>query len=157
MTNGKLSWPNFPRKVIRLFAKIGISLLSVAYRVFYQMLLTRIQEDVQKRLQQEEAGYRRGRRTTEQIFILRNILEQSAEWQTPLHIDFTEAFDSVRSTGTFLGTMALLTTSSTPYKSFDGSTCCVVQNSRASDHSTVETGIKQGCVMSGFLFNIIVK
>ena len=58
------------------------------------------------------------------------------------------------STGTFLGIMALLTTSSTSYKSFDGSTCCVVENSRTSDHSTVETRIKQGCVISGLCLDI---
>lgn len=79
MNDGKLSWPKFPREVIHLFATVGISLLSVANRVFYQMFLTRIHEGVEKRLQQEEAGYGRGRRTTEQILILRNIGEQSAE------------------------------------------------------------------------------
>jgi len=36
--------------------------------------------------------------TTEQIFILRNILEQCAEWNSNLYIlfiDFEKAFDSV--------------------------------------------------------------
>ena len=39
---------------------------------------------------------------------------------------------------------------------YDGSTCCVVENRRTSDWFPVETGVKQGCVMSGFLFNIII-
>lgn len=38
----------------------------------------------------------------------------------------------------------------------DGSTCCVVENGRTSDWFALEKGVKQGCVMSGFLFNIII-
>ena len=51
-----------------------------------------------KRLKAEQAGFRQGRNTTEQIFILPNIIEQSYEWQTPLvinFIDFEKAFDSL--------------------------------------------------------------
>ena len=58
-----------------------------------------MQEGVEKKLRQEQVAYQWGRGTTEQIFILRNILEKSAEWQTPLYIgfiDFKKAFDSVR-------------------------------------------------------------
>ena len=36
--------------------------------------------------------------TTEQIFLLRNIIEQSIEWQSSIYInfvDFEKAFDSV--------------------------------------------------------------
>jgi len=87
------------------------------------MLLMRMQDGVQKKLRQEQAAYWRGRGTTEQIFILRNILEQSAEWQTPLYIgfiDFKKAFDSVRrdKRRIFSGIMEFLTTLLTSYKSF---------------------------------------
>jgi len=54
------------------------------------MLLLRMQEGVEKRLRQEQDAYCRGRGSTEQIFILRNILEQSAEWQTPLYSGFMD-------------------------------------------------------------------
>ena len=49
-------------------------------------------------MRDEQAGFRRGRNTAEQIFILRNIIEQVAEWQTMLHVtfvDFEKAFGSV--------------------------------------------------------------
>ena len=51
-----------------------------------------------KRLRKEQAGYRQGRGTTEQVFILRNIIEQENESQTTIYlnfIDFEKAFDSV--------------------------------------------------------------
>ena len=53
---------------------------------------------VDKRLRAEQAGSRQRRSTTEQIFILGNIIEQSYECQTPLvinFIDFEKAFDSL--------------------------------------------------------------
>ena len=140
----------------------GISLLSVPYKVFCRMLLMRMQEGVEKKLRQEQAAFRTGRGTTEQIFILRNILEQSAEWQTPLYIgfiDFKKAFDSVRRDKLW----NILRHYGIPdnfvdiiQELYDGSTSCVVDNGRTSDWFPVETGVKQGCVMSGFLFNIII-
>ncbi|KAL9987722.1 hypothetical protein ACROYT_G002072 [Oculina patagonica] len=139
----------------------GISLLSVPYKVFCRMPLARLQEGVEKRLRQEQAAYRRGRGTTEQIFILSNTLEQSAEWQTPLYIgfiDFKKAFDSARRhrllnilkhygiPDNFVNIICEL---------YDGSTCCVVERGQTSDWFPVEAGVKQGCVMSVF-FNIII-
>ena len=50
-----------------------------------------------KNLRQEQAGFRKGRGTIEQIYILRNIIEQSVEWQASLYVnfvDFQKAFDS---------------------------------------------------------------
>ena len=44
------------------------------------------------------AGFRKGRGCTDQIFVLRNIIEQCSEWQRELYInfvDFQKAFDSL--------------------------------------------------------------
>ena len=46
----------------------------------------------------EQAGYRNGRGTKEQVFVLWNILEQVNEWQSTLYlgfVDFEKTFDSV--------------------------------------------------------------
>ena len=50
------------------------------------------------KLRNEQEGYRQGRNTTEQIFVLRNIIEQVIEWNSNLYIcfvDFEKAFNSV--------------------------------------------------------------
>ena len=140
---GKVSWPKFPRKVISLVGTVEDDILT--FRLGFRKKSRRGYS--KKRLATEEKGgqlkrFRSGKGPCTSV---------SSISRRPLIVQ------EERSTGTFLGIMALLTTSSTPYKSFDGSTCCVVENSRISDHSTVETRIKQGCVMSGFLFNIIVN
>ena len=55
--------------------------------------------DLDKKLRKEQAGFRSKRSTKEQIFIVRNILEQANEWMTSLYVqyfvDSEKAFDSV--------------------------------------------------------------
>ena len=76
----------------------GVTLLSVPGKIFGKVLINRIKDGVDKELRNEQAGFREGRSTVEQLFILRNIIEQSVKWQAGLHInfvDFEKAFDSV--------------------------------------------------------------
>ena len=51
-----------------------------------------------KKLRKEQAGLGSGKSTKEQIFVLRNINEQSVEWNARLcicFIDYKKVFDSV--------------------------------------------------------------
>ena len=76
----------------------GITLLSIPGKVFCSVLLQRLKEEVDNILREEQAGFRKGRSCSEQIFSLRNIIEQCQELQTPLMInliDFKKAFDSI--------------------------------------------------------------
>ncbi|KAJ8378366.1 hypothetical protein AAFF_G00243240 [Aldrovandia affinis] len=53
---------------------------------------------VDPQLQDQQAGFRKGRSCTDQIATLRIILEQSLEWNSPLvvnFIDYEKAFDSL--------------------------------------------------------------
>ncbi|XP_061879946.1 craniofacial development protein 2-like [Entelurus aequoreus] len=62
------------------------------------VLLQRLKDEVDNILREEQAGFRKGRSCAEQIFTLRNIIEQCQELQTPLiinYIDFKKAFDSI--------------------------------------------------------------
>ena len=76
----------------------GITLTYVPSKVFGRVLIDRIRDGVNSKLRDEQAGFRSGRGTAEQIFILRNIIEQVVEWQATLYIafvDFEKAFDSM--------------------------------------------------------------
>ena len=76
----------------------GITLPVIASKVLGKILIERLKSGTNKRLRAEQAGFRQGRSTTEQIFILHNIIEQSCEWQAPLIVNFTDfkkAFDSL--------------------------------------------------------------
>ena len=63
-----------------------------------RIIVNKMKDAVDRILRCEQAGFRQGRSTNEQIFILRNIIEQSIEWQSSLYInfvDYTKAFDSI--------------------------------------------------------------
>ena len=55
----------------------GIMLLSVKYKVLSQVILNRLTTTVDPLLRKEQAGFRRGRGCADQIFTLRQIVEQN--------------------------------------------------------------------------------
>ena len=140
----------------------GLTLLPVAAKVFGKVIITRIGDAVDTRLRQGQAGFRRGRGTVEQIFILRNIIEQVIEWNANLYVcfvDFEKAFDSI-DRGILWGIMGeygipskLITMVKAMYEQ---SKCAVVDGSGSYDWFDVRTGVKQGCCMSGFLFLLVI-
>ena len=76
----------------------GITLLSIVAKILGKIIIDRIRDRVDCRLRKEQAGYRKGRGTTEQVFILSTIIEQVNQWQATLYlnfIDFGKAFDSI--------------------------------------------------------------
>ena len=58
----------------------GITLLSVPIKIFCKVVRQRITQAVDDILRNEQAGFRKGCGCTDQIFTLRNILEQCTEW-----------------------------------------------------------------------------
>ena len=137
-------------------------LLVIASKVLGKILIERLKNGADKRLRAEQAGFKQGRSTTEQIFILRNIIEQSYEWQTPLvinFIDFEKAFDSLHQPSLW----DIMKAYGIPAKIiriiqllYQESECAVLDNGQTSEWFKAETGVKQGCVMSGFLFLLAV-
>ena len=135
-----------------------VTLLPVISKIFCRMMLERIKIGIDKKLRKEQAGFRLKRSTTEQIFMLRNILEQANEWRAGLYIhfvDFEKAFDSVpreslwnimRSHG-IPGEMVRVIADI--YEDFE---CAVIDGSETSDWFKIKSGVKQGRAMSGFLF-----
>ena len=55
----------------------GITLLSVVGKILGRIIIDRVRNGVDKSLRMEQARYRRGRSTTEHVFVLRNIIEQA--------------------------------------------------------------------------------
>ena len=76
----------------------GITLISIPSKILEHILIERIKKGLEEKLRPEQADFRSGRRTSDQIFILKNIIEQCQKWQAPLYmnfVDFEKAFDSV--------------------------------------------------------------
>lgn len=69
-------------------------------KVFNRILLNRMKGPVDAQFRDQQAGFRKDRSCIDQIAMLRIIVEQSLEWNSPLYINFLgyeKAFDSVDS------------------------------------------------------------
>ena len=140
----------------------GITLMSLAAKVMGKVMIRRISGGVDARLRKEQAGFRKGRSTIEQIFVLRNIVEQAVEWNSSLYVcfvDYEKAFDSVHRKTLW----KIMESYGIPSKlvrmvnaMYDGSQCAVVEGTGQTDWFDVKSGVKQGCNMSGFLFLLVI-
>ena len=75
-----------------------ISLISHPSKVMLKIILNRLQPQAEEIIAEEQAGFRAGRSTTEQIFNLRILCEKYLQHQQNLYhvfIDFKKAFDRV--------------------------------------------------------------
>ena len=75
-----------------------ISLISHPSKVMLKIILNRLKPQAEKIIAEEQAGFRAGRSTTEQIFNLRILCEKYLQRQQDLYhvfIDFKKAFDRV--------------------------------------------------------------
>jgi hypothetical protein len=74
----------------------GISLLSTAYKILSNILLTRLSPYVNEIIGDHQCGFRRNRSTMDQVFYIRQILERKWEYNGKVHqlfIDFKKAYD----------------------------------------------------------------
>jgi hypothetical protein len=140
----------------------GITLLSNPGKVFNRVMLERMKEAVDKHLRDQQAGFRKNRSCTDQIATLRIIIEQSLEWNSSLwvnFIDYEKAFDSVdrptlwkilRHYGIPQKIVTLIE------KMYDGTSCKVLNDGQLTEGFEIRTGVRQGCLLSPFLFIIAV-
>ena len=136
----------------------GITLLSIPGKVFNTVILNRIKDAVDNTLRDEQAGFRKNRSCTDQIAALRIIIEQSHEWKSPLiinFIDYETAFDSIDRATLWkimrhYGIPQKLVT--LVEKMYDGTTCRILNEGQLTDSFEIKTGVKQGCLLSPFLF-----
>ena len=75
-----------------------LSLISHPSKVMLKIILNRLQAQAEEIIAEEQAGFRAGRSTTEQIFNLRILCEKYLQHQQNLYhvlTDFKKAFDRV--------------------------------------------------------------
>src|SRR3984885_14979139 len=76
----------------------GITLLSVPGKVLCRIIFNRMRASMEKILNEDQAGFRKERGCIDHIFVMRNIIEQSLEWNATVYlhfVDFERAFDSI--------------------------------------------------------------
>ena len=126
-----------------------------------KVILNRLKPQAEKIIAEEQAGFRAGRSTTEQIFNLRILCEKYLQHQQDLYhvfIDFKKAFDRVWHAALW-ATMKKYSISTNLIhvikNLYNKATSAVLFNGSIGDW--FRTTVRQGCLLSPTLFNIFLE
>ncbi|KAI0221682.1 hypothetical protein LSAT2_027035 [Lamellibrachia satsuma] len=140
-----------------------ISLISHPSKVMLKILLNRLKPQAEEIIAEEQAGFRAGLSTIEQIFNLRILCEKHLQHQQSLYhvfIDFKKAFDKVWHAALW-ATMRKYNIGSKLVRTiehlYDNATSAVTFNSSIGDWFRTTVGVRQGCLLSPTLFNIFLE
>jgi hypothetical protein len=140
----------------------GVNLLNVTYKILTGIINGRIMQVTEQRIGEYQCGFQRGRSTTDQIFVVRQIIEEHYEHGSDLHllfIDHKSVFDSINRRKLVesmhrigipkkLVNLARLTLTETYAK-------VKIENELGREFK-YNSGVKQGDGLSTTLFNIIL-
>ena len=140
----------------------GITLLDIAGKVFFTIMLLRVKDELDDKMRDNQAGFRKGRSCQDQIFSLNQIIEKCLDQQLPFlinFIDFKAAFDSVHRPSLW----EILKIYGIPTKilnivqnSYKDTTCAVRSEGSLSSWFKIITGVRQGDIWSPMLFGIAI-
>ena len=140
-----------------------ISLISHVSKVMLKILLNRLTPQAEMIIAEEQAGFRPGRSTTEQIFSLRILCERYLQHQQDLFhvfVDFKKAFDRVWHAALW-STMKLYNINANLIKVIESlyskATSAVYYNGSIGEWFRTTVGVRQGCLLSPTLFNIFLE
>ena len=140
-----------------------ISLICHASKILLKIIQNRIKSKAESILAEEQAGFRSGRSTAEQIFNLRVLTEKYLEHNTDLYhnfIDFRKAFDRVWQEGLW-AVMRDFSFEDDMVELIEGlykEACSAVIHKEAIGRFFKTTvGVRQGCPLSPVLFNIFLE
>ena len=136
--------------------------MSIVAKVLGRVLIKSIVAGTDAESRGEQAGFRKGRNSTEKNFVLRNSIEQVAEWNSSLYLCFVgyeKAFHSIHRNTLW----KIMRCYGIPTKivklarvMYTNCACAVVDGDGRTDWFEVKSAVKQGCNMSGFLFLLVI-
>ena len=138
-------------------------MLSHAGKIFALILQRRMLKKTEEILSESQAGFRPGRSTVDQLFTLRQVAEKHLEKNKSLfccYIDYEKAFDSIWQEGLwkamkFFGySNKCICLLQALYKT---SSSAVRVNGELTEWFQTTVGVRQGCVLSPQLFNILLE
>ena len=167
-------WPTpWTQSVVITLAKNGnlqlcrnystISLISHPRKVVLKIILNCLKPEAEKIIAEEQAGFRQGRSTTEQIFNLRILCERYFQHQQDLYhvfIDFKKAFDR-EGHAALWATIGLYNINTNLISAiqnlYDRATSEDCFNGSTGGWFRTTVGVRQGCLLTPTLFNIFLE
>ncbi len=140
----------------------GITLLSVLGKLYTAILNERVNKWIEMRgiLVKEQAGFRKNRSTVDQLFILTELIKNRRGETYVCFIDIQKAYDRVWRDGLWEKlyeygmTGKMWRVLRNIYDSVESS---VLVNDRQSRFFSIDTGLRQGCLLSPILFAIYIN
>ncbi len=140
----------------------GITLLSVLGKLYTAILNERVTKWIEMRgiLVEEQAGFRKNRSTVDQLFILTEMIKNRRGETYVCFIDIQKAYDRVWRDGLWEKlyeygmTGKMWRVLRNIYDSVESS---VLVNDRQSRFFSIDTGLRQGCLLSPILFAIYIN
>ena len=140
-----------------------ISLISHCSKIMLKIIQRRLEPYLERELRKEQAGFRKGRGCRDHISNLRRIMETTREFQHNViicFIDYSKAFDCVdhktlwntlRDMGIPEHLIVLLN------NLYNEQQASVRTEFGDSEHLKIEKGVRQGCILSPYLFNLYAE
>ena len=141
----------------------GIMLLNTAYKVFSNLLYDRLQPYAEQIIGDYQAGFRKGKSTSDQIHTLRQIMEKMTERQIDTYyifIDFKAAYDSItrKEIYNIMKEFGIPNKLRSLVKATQNKVRCKVKTPMGtSDIFYTQRGIRQGDALSCMIFNIVLE
>ena len=138
----------------------GISLLSIPGKVYGRIVIERVMEITDGRISEEQGGFRSGRGCVDQIFTVKMLAEKYLVKGRKLYaafMDLEKAYDRVDWDALWdvlkiYGVGGQLLQGIKAF--YQGANACVKIGGELSESFCIKTGVRQGCVMSPWLFNV---
>ena len=140
-----------------------IALISHASKILLKIIQKRLAKKLDEEINIVQAGFRPNRGTRDHIFNLRNIIEKCREYNKDLYacfIDYSKAFDCVehRKMWNIMLEMGFSRHLVRLIESlYEGQEAAVRVDGEDSEWFGVGKGVRQGCILSPYLFNIYAE
>ena len=141
----------------------GISLLSVVGKLYGRVIINRVKAQTDMQIGDEQGGFREGRGCVDQVFAIKQVCEKYlGKRNKEVHMafmDLEKAYDRVDRNALWkvLGMYGIRGKLMGGIQAFyKDSKACVRVDREEGRWFSVQTGLRQGCVMSPWLFNIFM-
>ena len=139
----------------------GIALLSIPSKVSTRVILNRIKPRAEALLRENQCGFRKGRGCTDHLFSFKVLMEKAREYHRPLYIcfvDLRKAYNSINRAALWSVLQYCYHLPSRLLKIIEAlhsnTSAAIRTYGKISDHFSVSSGVKQGCVLAPILFNL---